>query len=96
MIDEVEIYVTPNGLGRAAIVRRGDGWFCIYVHIKLPAGYLPQRFGPSAAESWMNDKTARAELYKDKEPVNGIFGTIEDARRHVRSMANFHDAVLLS
>ena len=31
-IDEVEVYVTPDGLGRAAIVRRSDGFLCIYLH----------------------------------------------------------------
>jgi hypothetical protein len=31
-IDEVEVYVTPDGLGRAAIVQRDDGLLCIYIH----------------------------------------------------------------
>ncbi len=35
-IDEVEVYVTPDALGRAAIVRRSDGFFCIYLHWKWP------------------------------------------------------------
>jgi hypothetical protein len=94
-INEVEVYVTPNGLGRAAIVRRSDGLFCIYVHIKLPAGYMPQHFAPSKSDSWVNDKTAKGDLYKDREPSSGLFGTIEDARGYIRGMPNFSEAALL-
>jgi hypothetical protein len=94
-IDEVEVYVTPNGLGRAAIVRRSDGLLCVYVHIKLPAGYMPQHFAPSKSDSWVNDRTPKEDLYKDREPSSGLFGTVEDARRHIRSMPNLAEAALL-
>jgi hypothetical protein len=93
-IDEVEVYFTPNGLGRAAIVRRKDGLFCIYVHLKLPLDYLPEHFTPSTSGSWINDTTPHSELYRDKEPRSGLFGTVDDARREVRSLTGFSDAVL--
>ena len=93
-IDEVEVYLTRNGLGRAAIVRRSDGHFWIYVHWKLPLGYLPEHFAPSKSETWFDDTTPLSALYEDKDPATGIFGTTDDARRHLRTMAGFSDAVL--
>jgi hypothetical protein len=39
-IEQVEVYVTRDGLGRAAIVRRNDGWFSIYVHWLLSEAAL--------------------------------------------------------
>ena len=94
IIDEVEVYVTPNGLGRASIVRRADGLFCVYVHIRLPQGYLPQHFDTSNSHSWIDDTTPLADLYKDKRPASGILGTIDDARRYIRNMSQFADAHL--
>jgi hypothetical protein len=38
--DEIEIYVTRDGLGRAAIVRRTDGLFCIYCHGRGSGSWL--------------------------------------------------------
>jgi hypothetical protein len=92
-IDEREIYVTPDGFGRAAIVRRSDGLFCVYVHVSLPPGVLPERFAPSAFVSWLSDRTPVTELYKDKDPDSGLLGTIDDARRYVHSLEGFADAV---
>jgi hypothetical protein len=94
-IDEVEVCVMANGLGRAAIVRRRDGLFCIYIHYKLPADYMPQHFAPSKSDSWVSDRTPKEDLYKDREPSSGLFGTVEDARRHILSMPNFGEAALL-
>lgn len=93
-IDEVEVYISSSGLSRAAIVRRPDGLFWIYKHVKLPPNYLPKHFANSASLSWFDDATPLEDLYKDKEPSSGIFGTVEDARRHLRSMPNFSDAAL--
>jgi hypothetical protein len=94
LVDEVEVYISPSGLSRAAIVRRPDGFFWIYKHVKLPPNYLPEHFANSVAPTWFDDSTPLEDLYKDKEPSSGIFGTVEDARRHLRSMPNFSDAVL--
>jgi hypothetical protein len=93
-IDEVEVYITRDGLSRAAIVRRSDGLFWVYMHVALPPNYLPEVFAPSAWRSWFADTAPLAVLYEDKEPDSGIFGTVDDARRHVRSLRGFSDAVL--
>lgn len=94
-VDEVEVYVSRSGFSRAAIVRRTDGLFWIYKHVKLPPDYLPQHFANSEASTWFEDSTPVEALYQDAEPSSGIFGTVEDARRHLRSMANFDDAILV-
>jgi len=95
-IDEVEVYVTPNGFGRASIVRRREGFFCIYTHIKLPPGYLPEHFDTTSTKTWLDDDTPLSDLYRDKEPASGIFGTVDDARRHIRSLPQFADAQLIT
>jgi len=92
--DEVEVYLTANGLGRAAIVRRSDGFFCIYRWVKLPQGYMPERFAPSKWATWNEDPTPLTDLYKDHEPIDGIFGTVEDARRELLTFPGFAGAVL--
>jgi hypothetical protein len=96
-IDEVEIYVTPNGLSRAAIVRRTDGLFCVYVHMKWSAEEL-NAFGidSQGQQSWLNDSTPLSLLYENMEPELGIYGTLEDAQRQVRSLRGFEDALPLS
>ena len=70
-IDELEVYVTPNGFGRAAIVRRSDGLLCIYVHWKLSLDAIatgrfqvPQGY----KTSWMDDETPSSKLYEDHDP----------------------------
>jgi hypothetical protein len=93
-IDEVEVYISPSGLSRAAIVRRPDGLFWIYKHVRLPPNYLPQHFANSASPTWFDDCTSLKDLYKDVEPSSGIFGTLDDARRHLRSMPSLSDAIL--
>lgn len=85
--DEVEVYVTLNGHGRAAIVRRSDGFFCIYRHLRLSG-------------SWMEDDNPLLLCYDDPDPdqvaqpLVGIYGTVADARKEVLSMPGFSDAVL--
>jgi hypothetical protein len=95
-IDEVEIYHTPSGLGRAAIVRRSDGCFCIYKWIKLPVGYLPDVFVDSASANWSEAEISVNDLYADKEPLIGIYGTVDDARRELRTLSGFVDAFLVN
>lgn len=94
-MDEIEVYVTRSGLGRAAIVRRSDGLFCVYIHRKLPAGYLPLHFAAREVVSWANDTTPHDELYKDVDPEDSLFGTVADARRWIRGMTGFEDASLV-
>ena len=95
-INEVEVYVTSNGHGRAAIVRRPDGFFCIYKWWKLPQDFLPERFAPGKHPTWIDDPTPAAVLYDEyKNPLIGIYGTVDDARRELRSLPGFEDASLM-
>jgi hypothetical protein len=86
-IDEIEIYVTRDGLGRAAIVRRTDGLFCIYYHGR-------------GSGSWLEDDNPAFLRYEDPnpeelaEPAIGIYGTLDDARNQIRAARRFADAVL--
>ena len=96
-IDEVEVYVSSDGLGRGAITRRPDGHFCIYVHWKLDAGAARSAgLVPAPAPDWMSDSTPLSSLYRDIEPVRGVYGTVDDARRELRALPGFREARPLS
>ena len=89
VIDEVEVHISENGHGRAAIAKRPDGLFCIYVHWKWPVNALRQlnwRVGDDYAEEWQIDETPLDLLYQDHEPRPGIYGTLDDARSDVRNI----------
>jgi hypothetical protein len=77
-VDELEVYVTPGGRGRAAIVRRGDGQYCICLRWRVSG-------------SWMDDDPNADE---GVHPEEGLHATIEDARIHVRNLRGFSDAIL--
>ena len=103
-LDELEVHVTPDGLGPAGIVRRADGFLCIFVKWKIPNdgrhdGLLV--FGPEYLSSWFDDHTPPSILYfgscdqePDQNPESGIYGTIDDARRELYALPGFADAVL--
>jgi hypothetical protein len=86
--NEVEVYVTPDGVYRAAIVRRDDGLFCIYRHAR-------------SGGSWLEDDNAALLRYDDPNPEEiaqpeiGIYGTVADARNEIRSFLGFLHSVLL-
>ena len=88
VIDEVEVHVSANGYCRAAIARRGDGLFCIYLHGKLSRAAV-RTINPHLAEgyveTWDADTTPAALLYQDCKPEPGIYGTLNDARQEVRN-----------
>jgi hypothetical protein len=96
-IDELEIYITPDGLGRAAIVRRNDGLLCIYIHwilaesVKVALGITE-----GGRTSWIGDKTPLLTLYEHASPEHGLYGTLDDARRAIRSLKGFSEADLRS
>ena len=85
-IEELEIYITPDGLGRAAIVVRPDGLLCIYVHWRWSG-------------SWLEDDNPLLLRYEDPDPEQvataepGLYGILDDARRQIRSLRGFADAV---
>jgi hypothetical protein len=89
-IDEVEVYVTSNGHGRAAIVRRDDGFFSLYRWI-----WQPEHFALWKSTSWMDAKVPDSVLYNEyTTPLVGIYGTVDDARREVQSLPGFAGASL--
>jgi hypothetical protein len=77
-IDEWEVYVTPGGRGRAAIARRDDGLFCVYMHWRVSG-------------SWMDDDPGPDEV---AHPREGHYEAIEDARQQLRRLRGFADAIL--
>lgn len=93
-INEVEVYVTPNGLGRAAIVRRDDGLLCIYRHWIIEESIRKAlNLVGEWRTSWLTDQiTAPSDLYHDTNPEPGLYGTVEDARRQVKGLPGFSDA----
>jgi hypothetical protein len=76
--DELEVYVTPGGRGRAAIVRRADGQYCICLRWRVSG-------------SWLDDDPNPDEGVL---PEEGLHAAIEDARVHVKNLRGFSDAIL--
>jgi hypothetical protein len=96
-IDEVEIYVTADGLGRAAIVRRNDGLLCIYEHWILSED-VRKALGIVGKwrTNWLTEeKTPLSDLYEGVDPQTGIYGTLDDARRQLKSLPGFSESQLL-
>ena len=72
-IEEDEVWLTPDGLGRAAIVRRDDGHFCIYRFLSWDGRFadVSQLYEEKIPQS--DEPFAKPEI--------GIYGNVEDARR---------------
>jgi hypothetical protein len=97
-INEVEVWLSACGLGRAAVALRNDGLLCIYVHWKLAPDVLANgRFKtpPGYATTWTDDNTPLAVLYEDIEPKPGIYGVVDDARREIQNLPGFAGARLM-
>jgi hypothetical protein len=77
-IDEWELYVTPGGRGRAAIARRDDGRFCIYLRWRVSG-------------SWMDEEPDPNEV---ASPEDRDYGTLEEARIQVARLRGFSGAIL--
>ena len=82
--EEVEVYRSSDGCSRASIVRRPDGFFCIYVF--LSAGDSPA--------SMLYGHPDRDDQGDFARPEQGLYGTVEEARREVRTLRGFTDAAL--
>lgn len=84
-IQEVKVLLSADRYGRVAIVRRKDGLLCLYQHwhwsleTQRSAGLdnIDDRRWTTAYDS---------HLYKDIEPVAGIYGTVEDAEKEARRL----------
>ena len=77
-IDEWEVYVTPGGRGRAAIARRDDGRFCIYLRWRVSG-------------SWMDEEPDPDEV---ASPEDRDYGTPEEARIQIARLRGFSGAIL--
>jgi hypothetical protein len=65
-INEVEVWLSADGLGRAAIARRNDGLLCIYVHWKLAPDVLANRMqSPDHSRENISLKEKRRYLADD-------------------------------
>ncbi len=99
--DEREVYLTSDGLGRAAIIRRSDGLFCIYLIWLWPDNFELPHFAKGGATGWASDTAIIAILYEEtpqyegRKPEPGVYGTIDDARRELRSLRGFSEASLV-
>ncbi len=77
-IDEWEVYVTPGGRGRAAVSRRDDGRFSIYVRWRVSGSWLDEEPDPDEIAS----------------PEDRDFGTLEEARVQIARLRGFAGAIL--
>ena len=77
-IDEWEVYVTPGGRGRAAITRRDDGRFCIYLRWRISG-------------SWMDEEPDPDEV---AHPEDRDYGTLEEGRIQIARLRGFLGAIL--
>jgi hypothetical protein len=93
-VDERKVLITPDGLGRIAIVRRPDGMFCLYEHWRWSVDMQrAMRVEPVQYRRWTDGDYNRAALYQDVEPLPGLFGSVEEAEREARSKEAFQEAV---
>ena len=94
-MNERKVLVTPDGLGRIAIVERPDGFFSLYERwhwsIEQQEAFNVR---PVRERRW-DDGTANPELlYDDRtQPLQGVFDSIERAEAEAQSMFGFVDAV---
>ncbi len=87
---EEEVYITPDGLGRASIVRRTDKLFSVYVHwnwSREDCSYFNVKFDETNKWTILDDQDTK--IYDDSEPMNSIFGDIDDARKAIFSLPDF-------
>lgn len=89
-MNEQAVFVTPDGLGRASVIRRDDGLFQIYEHwIWSDETRRAFNVAPGGRTSWFGDKTPTELLYQEVEPQPGLFGSLADAIRHLQLRAQF-------
>ncbi len=76
--EELEVYVTTAGRGRAAIVRRIDGQYCVCLRWRVSGSWMEE--DPNPDEGVL--------------PEKGLHATIEEARSQLRNLRGFSDAIL--
>ena len=92
-MDERKVLISPDGLGRIAIVRRPDGMFCLYEHWRWSVEMQEvMKVEPLRDRRWTDADYDRDALYVDVEPLPGLFGSVEEAEHEARSKEAFQDA----
>jgi hypothetical protein len=95
-INEREVYVTSDGLGRGALVEEDNGQVRIFIHWKwAPETRAAFNVAPVGALTWPEDRTLVSDLYKDVDPQPGIYDSVDAARNELLSINAFRDAKLL-
>lgn len=93
-MDERKILISPDGLGRIAIVRRPDGMFCLYEHWRWSVDMQrTMKVEPVENRCWPDADYDRNALYEGVEPLPGLFGSVEEAEREARSKEAFSEAI---
>jgi hypothetical protein len=92
-MDERKVLITLNGLGRIAIVLRSDGMICLYEHWRWSLDMQrAMSLEPDTERRWADADYDRIALYEDVEPLHGLFASVEEAEREVRSKEAFREA----
>ena len=92
-MDERKVLISPDGLGRVAIVRRPDGMFCLYEHWRWSVDMQKaMNVEPVEDRRWTDADYDRDALYDEVEPLPGLFASVEEAEREARSKEAFRDA----
>jgi len=95
-MDEQKVLITPDGYGRIAIIRRDDGYYCLYEHWRWDVEtQIAFRVEPVRDRRWTDNDYDRDALYEGEgiEPLPGLFGTVDDAEREARSRLGFAGAI---
>lgn len=84
-IQEEKVLLSSDGYGRVAIVKRADGYFCLYLHWHWITE-TPCSLGiiPAADRRWTEAYDSR--LYDGVDPLPGIYGTVRDAEAEARRL----------
>lgn len=88
---EEKVFISADGLGRVAIVRRRDGHFCLYSWWRFSLE-AQRQMGFHAPTGFRWSKDFDAALYYDAShdietpPASGIFGCLADAEAEARRM----------
>lgn len=93
MVTEHAVLISPDGFGRIAIVRCGDGAFCLYEHWRGRGQdhcAFPRR--GLAEERWAEQPCDRPALYRDAEPLPGHYRTASEAAGAARARPGFAHA----
>jgi hypothetical protein len=91
MHEEISVLLSPDQCGRIAVVRRSDGLFCLYEHWHWSVeAQTAMRIEPAEDRIWSTDYDPA--IYKDKEPLPGLYGTLADAENEARSRLRLDDS----